>query len=340
MNLLVFTQKIDRNDSTLGFFHSWIEKLSGDFETISVICLEKGDYDLPKNVTVYSLGKESGLRRLGYLKNLYNYLSLISGTYDRVFVHMNEEYVLLCGLYWKLKRIPVYLWRNHPKGNLKTLIAVLLSNKVFCTSKKSFTAKFKRTVLMPVGVDTEVFKQEENIIRKKYSICMVGRISPVKNIHIALESIVILKDKGVQASLNIIGPIPKRDQEYAESLEKFTDVADIRHIVNFVPGLIQTELVNIYNSNEIILNLTEEGSFDKTIVEGSACGTIPIVSGASFKGLLPEICITRNNKEDVAIAIERILQADAQVKIKKNLEDFVSSQSLLKLTNKLMVELK
>ncbi len=115
MKLLVFTQKIDRNDPVLGFFHGWVVELSKHTESVSVICLGKGEFDLPSNVSVYSLGEERGVSKIGYVLNLYKYLGVISGSYDRVFVHMNQEYVLLAGLYWKIKNIPVYLWRNHQK---------------------------------------------------------------------------------------------------------------------------------------------------------------------------------------------------------------------------------
>ena len=186
MKILIITQKIDKDDTTLGFFHNWLLELSTKFESVEVICLEKGVFDLPKNVTVYSLGKERGVSRLGYVKNLFRYLFLVGGSYDRVLVHMNEEYVLLAGLYWKIKNIPIYLWRNHPDGSIKTRLAVFLATKVFCTSKSSFTAKFSKTVIMPAGIDTKVFKPVPGVVRQKYSVCMIGRISPVKRIDIRL----------------------------------------------------------------------------------------------------------------------------------------------------------
>src|SRR3990167_7712633 len=150
MRLLIFTQKVDSMDPVLGFFHGWIKKISERALSVSVICLEKGSFDLAKNVTVYSLGKEKAVSKFRYIINLYKYLWLISGSYDKVFVHMNEEYVLLAGLYWKLKGIPVYLLRNHPYGSILTRFAVLLSTKVFCTSIQSFTTRFEKTVIMPV----------------------------------------------------------------------------------------------------------------------------------------------------------------------------------------------
>ncbi|MFZ2523377.1 MAG: hypothetical protein WAW92_03235, partial [Minisyncoccia bacterium] len=187
MRLLIFTQKIDLDDPVLGFFHDWVDRLSYHFESIHVICLHHGKSSLPKNVEVYSVGKEKGIRRLKYIFSVYSYLFKLQGKYDSVFVHMNQEYVFSLGPYWKIEKVPIYLWRNHSKGNYITKLAVLLSTKVFCTSKFSYTAQFKKTIQMPAGIDTNIFKLGDSASKKKYSVCMVGRISPVKHIDLGLE---------------------------------------------------------------------------------------------------------------------------------------------------------
>jgi len=340
MKLLIFTQTIDRNDSTLGFFHDWVAKMSVSCESVEVICLSKGDFDLPKNVTVYSLGKEKGVSKLGYIRNLYSYLNLIKGSYDRVFVHMNEEYVILAGLYWKMKGIPVYLWRNHPNGSLVTRIAVGLSKKVFCTSKASFTAKFKKTVIMPAGINLEMFKPVSTAVRKKYSVCMVGRLSPVKHNELALEAINRLFVQNVQVSFTFVGGFLEKDKNYVGELHKYVTDHKLSPIVNFAGPKTPSELSEIYSSNEICLNLTEDGSFDKTIVEAASCGAIPLVSSESFSGLLPSICITENSANDIAESIKKLLDPAEQIRIQRDLKDFVESQGLNSLINKLFTEIK
>lgn len=340
MRLLVFTQKIDRNDPVLGFFHSWVIEFSGRCETIEVICLEKGIFDFPKNVTVYSLGKEGGIPKWRYITNLYRYLSLISGSYDRVFVHMNQEYILLAGIYWKIKGIPVYMWRNHPAGSFLTKIAIALSKKVFCTSKSSFTAKFPKTVIMPAGIDTNTFRSIPSIVRKRYSVCMVGRISPIKHIDKALESVNLLLSKGVQVSLDIIGPVLDRDLTYMEGLKKYVQENNMGNSVSFHKAVSPYKLPEIYSSYEICLNLTDSGSFDKTVIEASGCGAVPLVSNSSFSGLLPDVCITSSSKESIAQAIEKIFDPALQLQVQNDLRDFVSSQSLSELTKKLFTEIK
>ncbi len=340
MRLLIFTQKVNKNDSVLGFFHTWITEIAKRTESVTVICLGKGDFDLPKNVMVYSLGKEAGISKLSLLRNLYKYLFLVRGSYDKVFVHMNQEYVLFAGLYWKLKNIPVYMWRNHPRGNILTRMAVSLSTKIFCTSKASFSARFKKTVIMPAGIDTNIFKPSEEVIRKKYSVCMVGRISPIKHVQLALEAINKLVSSGFQISLNIIGSPTNKDLQYYDSLKKYVAEHNLSNSISFSPAVTFDKLSEIYNSHEICLNLTESGSFDKTIVESAACGAIPLVSNISLKDLLPKECITGRTPETVSVSLQQLLQAHTQVEIQEKLKSFVKSQSLDTLLEKLFKEIQ
>jgi len=97
MKLLILTQKIDINDPVLGFFHKWAEEFSKKYEKLTVICLEKGEYKLPDNVKVLSLGKETGKSRLKYVFLFYKYIWLERKNYDVVFAHMNQEYIILDG---------------------------------------------------------------------------------------------------------------------------------------------------------------------------------------------------------------------------------------------------
>ena len=340
MKLLIFTQKVDKNDSVLGFFHTWVNEFSKKANEVVVICLYKGDVDLPKNVVVYSLGKEKGVSRFRYIINLYHYLFLIRGSYDKVFVHMNQEYVLLAGLYWKLRGVPVYMWRNHPAGNIFTRLAVLLSTKVFCTSKSSFVARFKKSVIMPVGNDTSSFVPVAGITRKKHSVCMLGRIAPIKHIELALEAINHLVLAGAQISLDIIGSPGPKDVAYYNSLKKYITQNKLSSYIFLIDEAPFNRHPEIFSSYEINLNLTDSGSFDKTILGGTSCGAIPLVSNESLKGLLPKVCVTEPTPKAIADSLVELLDPHIQMEIQKDLEVFVKSQSLETLMEKLFVEMK
>lgn len=286
MKFLILTQKVDKEDPVLGFFHNWILELSKKFEKVSVICLEKGEYNLPENVRVYSLGKEKrhGLRimnyelckKIKYALNFFRFSFFSSLEYDAVLVHMNQEYVLLGGFIWKILRKKVYMWRNHKYGNILTALAVLLSDKVFYTSPNSYAAKYKnKSVKMPAGIDMSKFKYQEPT-RKKNSILSLGRISLVKNIHLMLEVVRILEAKKIQFTFDIIGnPINPEDFEYKERLIRENQDLIDKHILNFYPAVPHYETLDVYLKHEIFINLTPSGSLDKTTLEAAAYGCIP-----------------------------------------------------------------
>lgn len=339
MKILVITQTVDSQNTTLGFFEGWLKKISLEFDFMHVICLYEGQHNLQDNVSVHSLGKESHPSKFSYILKFYSYIWRYRHHYDVVFVHMNQEYVVLGGLFWKILGKDVFLWRNHPHGDIWTKIAVFFSKKVFCTSPLSFTARYKKTVLMPVGVDTEIFKPTENSQRNKNTICIVGRISPIKNIHIGLSAIKYLIDSGAQVSLTIVGSHLPKDERYHLSLQKFIEKNNLGSFVKFLKAVPSELLPEIYSSHEICLNLTEGGSFDKTIVEATACGAIPLVTNQSLVGFLPSVCVTQSDIKSIAHSLGVLLRYDTKDKIEQELKDFAEQNSLKNLMKKLGKEI-
>lgn len=339
MRLLIFTQKIDEKDTVLGFFCGWVSRLAEHFDSIAVICLEEGSHQLPANVTVYSLGKERGTGRLGIVANLYHYLFLIRGQYDAVFVHMNQEYIVLAGMYWSLLDIPVYFWRNHPYGNLWTRMAIMLSTKVFSTSPQSFAARFSKTKIMPAGIDLDIFHPVAGALRKTNSVCMIGRIAPIKGIHVGLEVVRVLIESGTQISLDIIGSALPEHEAYERELVRYVEQNNLGVYVHFIPAVAPSALPEIYSTHDVCLNLTQDGSFDKTIVEAAACGAIPVVANLSLAQMLPAQCITERKPHAIAATIVHCLQAHERVVLRRELESFAESHGLVKLTDMLVAEI-
>lgn len=294
MRLLIITQKVDKNDPVLGFFCRWIEEFAKNVEQLTVICLQKGEFNLPANVRVLSLGKENGESRLKYLFNFYKYIWRERKNYDTVFVHMNQEYVLLGGLIWKSRRKKVWLWRNHARGNWLTRLAVLLSDRVFCTSPQSFTAKFSKTGIMPVGVDTDFFRPDSSVRKIPHSILFLGRIAPVKNVEMFIEALKQLNERGINFTATIAGGALPRDKDYERKIRNKVAKYKLTGKVKFTGPVTQEQARQLYREHEIYVNLTPSGSLDKTIFEAMACGAVPLVANQFFfqklkKGLvLPE----------------------------------------------------
>lgn len=342
MKLLIIIQKVDINDGVLGFFHGWLEKLAEHCEKITVICLQKGEYDLPENVKVLSLGKENNASRLKYVFNFYKYIWRERKNYDAVFVHMNQEYVILGGLFWKIFGKKITMWRNHYAGSFLTDISVFFCDMIFCTSKHSYTAKYKKTIIMPAGIDTKIFKPELKV-KKNNSILSLGRISPVKKIEILIKALDILDKNGLNFVCNIYGSAVGKDKEYYFQLKKQSQEMERRGKIIFYNGVPNYETPNIFNQNQIFVNATDTGSFDKTIVEAVACGCFPVVCNDSFKDFFRDIFLfKKDNALDLAKKIEMIinLNNESKEKYQKELRDFSFLHDVHLLVEKIINEFK
>jgi hypothetical protein len=157
MKLLICTQKVDSEDPILGFFHEWINEFAEHCEKLIIICLEKGESDLPENVQVLSLGKEEGINSFKYIFRFYKYIWKYRQNYNAIFVHMNPEYICLGGIFWRIWRKKVSLWYMHRKVDLKLKFAEKLTNMVFSGTKASFKLKIKKLKVTGHGIDLDIF---------------------------------------------------------------------------------------------------------------------------------------------------------------------------------------
>ena len=339
LNLLIVTQAVDRDDPVLGFFHGWLKEFAGRFETINVICLKEGSHRLPKNVFVHSLGKESGASRVKYIFRFYKYIWQLRNEYDVVFVHMNQEYVLLGWKIWFLLRKRVILWRNHVKGSLATSMAALLSHTVCYTSPQAFVAGLKNAVQMPVGIDTDFFKP--NGSANSRSILFLGRLDAVKRPEMLLRALDILANKGVVFSVDIIGnPTPGREAFARELKKDFSSISNVA----FRSAIRNDDTLAAYNSHAIYVNLTPSGSFDKTIVEAMASGCVVVVGNGVLRGVVPdELIADVDSAESVAQGIKFALDMDAQVSeklIQKSRAYVIENHSISLLASRLLILFK
>ncbi len=288
MRLLVITQEIDSKSATLGFFHEWVEELSKRYDSIEVICLYAGTYTLPENVRVHSLGKERGETRIGYIRALYTYVWKLRRDYDAVFVHMNQEYILLAGWLWKLLGKPVYMWRNHYKGSWLTDIAAFFCKKIFYTSIYSYTAKYAQSVRMPIGVPKALFSVQSDVLRKPRSILFLARIAPSKNPDLLIEALGILHARGVSFSASLYGFVAEQDRAYYERLLSRVTELDLESVVHFYDGVSHAETAPVYRAHQIFVNCSRSGMYDKTIFEAALSGCDVLAASEDWKQLAGE----------------------------------------------------
>jgi len=302
MRLLITTQAVDLDDPVLGFFHRWIEEFAKHCESVSVICLKEGRHNLPKNVSVYSLGKEGGVSRFKYVVRFYKYIWALRGEYDAVFAHMNQEYVLLGGVFWRMWGKRIILWRNHKMGSWKTHVAAYIAHTVCFTSPATYVAGFKNAVKMPIGIDIRVFVPQTEKPTPS-SILFLGRIDEVKKPLIFIDALKQLLREGVDFHADIYGdPTYQNDPFFTAFKLAVQPLVDTGHVTLY-SSIANDQTPTIYAQHAIYVNVTPSGSFDKTIGEAMACGCIVVVANEILRGVIPDPLIVADSADSTARGI-------------------------------------
>jgi glycosyltransferase involved in cell wall biosynthesis len=325
--MLILTQKVDKNDAILGFFHSWIIEFAKNYEKVTVICLYEGEHNLPNNVKVLSLGKDE-LSAISYklraFFRFYKYIWKNCNEYDRVFVHMNPIYVVLGGLFWRLRGNRLALWYTHKNIDLKLRIAEKITNVIFSASKESFLLRSKKLKIVGHGIDVDKY-QYKNVEQRKYTAVCVGRISPIKNQKLLVEAVdVLVNEKGVRdLRVALVGGFFDFDDGYYKSVKDFVDEKGLNDNITFI-GSVPNNFVHMYYyESNISVNLAPTGGLDKVVLESLLCGTPAIALNKTFVNILRDdkLILKNDDKNELADKIFSILKEGYNNK--KELSDFV-----------------
>ncbi len=333
MKILIITQSLDTQHVILGFFHRWIEEFAKNCEQVTVICLEEGSHNLPKNVKVLSLGKEKGESKIKYVFRFYKYIWQQRKNYDSVFVHMNQIYVILGALLWRVKGKKIGLWYTHGSTSTSLKVASFFTNKIFTASAGSFKLISKKTEVIGHGIDTDKFSPNKNL-DKIHDLVTVGRITPVKNL---LELIDIVEDLQVthQVELSIVGSaVTKIEKEHEQELKEIIINKKLQNKVNFLGKVSQEDLPLLLQQSKIFVTVAKNGSLDKAMLEPLACG-LPVVSMSEGSESLPLGTAQVDSRMEFDLEVKNIL--DSGKFYKQDYTDYVAqNHSLRKLIPKII----
>lgn len=283
MRLLITTQKLDKYDPILGFFHSWVAEFAKHCESVHVICLFKGEYDLPDNVHVFSLGKEEKQSRFQYLIHFYWFIIHERKKYDAVFVHMNQIYVVLAGFLWKMFGKKIGLWYTHRAIHWTLRVATYFADHIFTASKEGFNIATPKLHIIGHGIDIEQFKNSGSHSRKTLEILSVSRVTRIKNLDTLVRAVALLAKEGMKVKCTIVGPqVTPDDARYFGELQTLIKTEGIEKNVSFIGGVPNEKVRDYYWKSDINVNLAPTGGVDKVIIEGIAGGVMPLASNTAF----------------------------------------------------------
>jgi len=340
MRLLILTEKVNELDPSLGFFHAWLEHLAERCERIDVVCTQQGEHHLPGNVFIHTI--PGGSSRAGFVFGLYRILLRLRGQYDAVFIHRTLDYVVFAGWWWRLIGKRMVLWYEYRNVTISLRINVFFVHSIATSAKEALGISSKKVRVIGHAIDTGYFSPNALPAHAGLRLLCVGRVAPPKRIEMIIDTLAIMRERGIDAQLTIVGaPISAVDHEYAQKLlgliAKYSLESQV-YIVNSAP---YKDLAAYYRGSDFYVNLMLAGGLDKAAMESMACGTPAIVANSAFSELLgaiaPRLIVTEENTQDLAHRIMEISHADDLAGIRRTVrERVIDAANLSSFTNRLL----
>ena len=293
MKLLVITQRVDKDDENLGAFYYWFEAFASRFESVVIIADGVGNFSLPDNVEVYSLGKERRHNRIRRIWKFWEFFSEHYAKSDAVFFHMIPEFVIAAApftLSLKGKRVSG-LWYAHKSVTPMLRCAEKIVDYIFSSSEAGFRLPSKKILFVGQAINTSLFRPSRTLHNTDaLRMVSVGRISPVKNYEAIIRACALLPQRwGKKWSLSFIGgPLRKSDEEYMDFLKRYVSERSLDDRIQFMGPRKYSEIPSILQSHDMFINVSKTGSLDKAVLEAMSCGLTVIAANEAYKEVLPQ----------------------------------------------------
>ncbi len=313
-NILIITQKIDEHADMVGSFVSWIREFALHSSEVSIIALEKGQYTLPNNVKVHSLGKEKGISRLSRYWDFVRIAPRLVKESDVIFCSYSSIYVIAVWPFalWYGKKI--IFWYLHRAVTIKFRLAVVMCHKLVTATAKSINIKTHKLVEVGHGINVQRFatvRDWSDWGKRQVRLLAVGRISPIKGHHTLIEAIHRLKEKNMNLKLTIVGrPVNQGDEIYLGRLKEMVKNYDLEDMIKFVGLVPYTQIVPYYQRADIVINPLPKGGVDRTVFEAMASGALVLTSNEAFSGYLngyEQLMFKYDSHDDLATYIEALM---------------------------------
>jgi glycosyltransferase involved in cell wall biosynthesis len=309
MRLLLFNLTTDVDDPILGFTTRWIWALAERVKFIHVITMRAGRVDVPRNVRVYSVGKEKGYSEARRAVELYRHLFHIlhEDPIDVCFSHMIPIFTVLAAPVLKAKQIPIVTWYAHPSLTWTLKLAHYLSDQMVASVATAYPYRHNKLTVIGQGIDTGVFSPDGGVVPEDPPMILcVSRLSPVKDHPTLLKAAWLLR-QGWSKPFRVViigGPAVPRDESYVRSLHRQVEELGLEDTVYFEPAVPIEKLPFWYRRCTVHVNMTPTGSGDKVVWEAMACSRLCLVANEGFQETLGKytdhLLFGYGNPEDLA----------------------------------------
>jgi glycosyltransferase involved in cell wall biosynthesis len=337
MRLLIVTQKVDRDDSYLGFFHDWLMEFARQCECLTVIALEARAHALPAHVRILSLGKEEGRSRLRRLTRLLRLVHSERSRYDAVLCHMSPLYVVAGGPFWKLWGKKIGFWYVHSSVTPTLRVAERLADVVLTASKESFGLPSRKTHHVGHAVNADAYRRPppfQPASRGRVHGVSIGRITPIKKLEVLVEAAALLAETTLPFTVDLIGaPVTAADADYEVSLKQLVADRRLGNVVRFRGAVAHKDIAREYWQADFSINLCPRGLMDKVVLESLAAGTPAICSNEAFRPVLGDqaasLMFREGDPADAARVLSRFLARPDRFALADRLADRIAQDFAL-----------
>ncbi len=203
MRWVMVTRKLDPRDDRAGFVVRWVEELAARLENLDVICQESAAPDLPDNVRVFSMGKESGAGRVAQARRFTAHLRALVPGADGVFCHMIPRYVLFAAPWARLYRKPLLFWYTHRQISLELRLAHFFPTRILTAAPGSYPIPTSRLAVIGHGIETDLFPPPDGESDPP-EVIQVARLSPIKRQDDLLRAAAVVRAARTVGSFRVV----------------------------------------------------------------------------------------------------------------------------------------
>jgi glycosyltransferase involved in cell wall biosynthesis len=213
-------------------------------------------------------------------------------------------------------RAPLAFWYLHRRSTLRLRLAHALSDVVITANKKIYPIADTKVKEIGHGIEPLEAPRKE----REGTLLIMGRLSRVKRVEEALKALKILRQEGLKAELEVVGPI--YDEGYLNELKELAKELGVEDAVRFKGAVPHDEVARCYAEASILVSCCP--AFDKSVLEAMSMGLPVVVCDPSFKPLLGEYCslcmYEAGNPKDLADKLRALLASrDRRVAIGEGL---------------------
>lgn len=327
--LVIYNLETNLDSEVLAAAHDWIESFASQIQEVVVYSTHVGRHELPSNVEVFELGGGTFFKKLVALSRLIkSFCTQIRFRKELiVFHHMSTRTLLVAGPLYRIAGVKQGLWYSHSKNSLTLKISQFFANVIFSSTSASIPLNGEKLRFIGHGIKTQKFVDcLYNAKSNRQGIVLLGRIAPIKNIELAIDSISkanIIKNK---KKLTCIGPTGP-NAEYQAKLIQFAKLREVE--LSIKSSMPYKSVPNLLCEFDSLFTATPN-SVDKVAIEGALSGCFIITNQKHAleltgmdkifeflgKSLMPsieeQISIISSIKYDEAQALRKMLSLRAR----------------------------